>query len=276
MAEGTIGSLPRRAFLLALLLSAAGLILLHPSVVVLLGARRLGPIVLFGLPMLAAILSLLLIPHRRESHRRVSAWQDRVVLVLACIFAFACDQGFVGFGHLLGWLTFTYGEQSLVSHPLTTAAWALPACLLLGVFGWERALRGGVLAGAREQWGARGAMALSMTAGTLLSLPGILLGPSFGDPPYVAAAILTALCREAVSCVIFLSGGGILLAGLYRGFLAYFEGFVLTDLNALMFPMANYTGSEPRLYLLRGAAALAALAVVAAGAAWVKKDRAAA
>ena len=92
VAEGSIESLPRRAFLLALLLSAAGVILLHPTMVVVLGARWLGPAVLFGLPVLAAILSLLIVPRRLEAPGRRHGWQGTAVLALSCVFAFACAQ----------------------------------------------------------------------------------------------------------------------------------------------------------------------------------------
>src|SRR3989442_5576756 len=35
-------------------------------------------------------------------------------------------------GHLLGWVTFTYGDQEFSGHPARTVLWALPLCLFVG------------------------------------------------------------------------------------------------------------------------------------------------
>jgi len=265
------------AFLCAALLGAAAVALLHPATQAAIGRTRLGPVVFWGLPLLAGLLTAVLFRRRppRSDGPDVPAWRPEggalLKLLPFCAAAFALDQGFLGLGHLLGWITFTYGEQRLVSHPLLAAAWALPLCLLVGVACYERALRSGILVGAERRLGVLGAAALSLVTGVAIALPGILLGTSFPDPPYVAAALVAAACREAASCAIVLSGGGVLLAGLYRGWLFYFEGFLLNDLNALSFPMANYTSSEPRLYLVRAGMAVAAAAALALGGAWARR-----
>lgn len=265
------------AFLCAALLGAAAMALLHPATRAAIGRPRLGPVVFWGLPLLAGVLAAVLFrrrPPRGDGPSVPVGWPEGGALARLlpfCAAAFALDQGFLGLGHLLGWLTFTYGEQRLVSHPLLAATWGLPLCLLLGVACYERALRGRILAGAAPRLGVLGASALSVATGVAIALPGILLGTSFPDPPYVAAAIVAAVCREAASCAIVLAGGGVLLAGLYRGWLFYFEGFLLNDLNALFFPMANYTSSEPRLYLLRAGMAIASAAALALGGAWARR-----
>jgi hypothetical protein len=234
-------------------------------------------VVFWGLPLLAGLIAAALFrrrPSRGDGRVVPVLWPERgdlARLLPFCAAAFALDQGFLGLGHLLGWLTFTYGEQRLVSHPLLAAAWGLPLCLVLGVTCYERALRGGILALASGRLGVFGASVLSVATGVTIALPGTLLGTSFPDPPYVAAALIVAACREAASCAIVLSGGGILLAGLYRGWLFYFEGFLLNDLNALVFPMANYTSSEPRLYVLRAGMAVASAVALALGGAWARR-----
>lgn len=250
------------------ILCATSLALLHPIAREVLGAARLSPVVFWGLPLLAGLLAAAPAP---SGAGWTPARGALLRLLPFCAAAFACDQGFLGAGHLLGWVTFTYGEQQLVSHPLAAAAWGLPLCLLLGVTCYERALRGRILAATRDRWGLVAGLTLSTVTGVVLALPGILLGTPFADPPFVAAAIVTAACREVASGVIFLSGGGILLAGLYRGFLSYFEGFVLNDVNALVLPMANYTSSEPRFYVLRAGLALAGAVLLACGGAWTRR-----
>lgn len=277
----------RGAILCAAVFCTSGLALLFPVVGAAIGRPRLGHVVFWGLPLLAGLLAAVRFRNRPADPAAASPgttnlaapaasrWRPTggafVRLLPFCAAAFACDQGFLGIGHLLGWITFTFGEQRLVSHPLVAAAWGLPLCLLVGVVCYERALRGRILAGAADRFGIVAAATVSGATGLTLALPGILLGTSFPDRPYVAAAVVTAVCREAASCVIFLSGGGILLAGLYRGWLLYFEGFVLNDVNALFFPMANYTSSEPRLYLLRAGLAVAGAATLALGGAWVRR-----
>ena len=42
---------------------------------------------------------------------------------------------FLGIGHVLGLITFTYGDQGLSGHPFRAMAWGLPLSLALGVFG---------------------------------------------------------------------------------------------------------------------------------------------
>jgi hypothetical protein len=267
----------RRALLLAALLVALAAASFAPLVREVAGPAHHGTVVLWGLPAAAGILSFLIFPRlpstggwapagtaRRRARRR---------LLLLGAAALLLDQSFVAAGHLLGWLTFTFGDQHLMGRPASVAAWALPACLIAGTAGWERALRGGVLGGAATRLSAGAAAAAACLPGVALSAPAILQGPAFFDLPYVASAFAAALCREAVSGMIYLSGGGILMAGLYRGTLYYLEGFGVNDLNALFFPAVNIISSEPRVYLLRAASALLAPIAVAAGLRAARRER---
>jgi hypothetical protein len=255
----------RRAALLALLLLvlAAGLFLTGAREAA--GPGRYGTLVFWGVPAAAGVLSGAVFPRRPPVPGGRASPGAALGILPFCAAAFVFDQGFLGAGHLLGWITFTYGDQILSARPIAIAVWAIPACLLLGVLGWERPLRGGVLAGAATRVRPGAAAALACVPGVALSAPAILQGTTFFDGPYVAAALCAAICREAASGVIYLSGGGILLAGLYRGWLFYVEGFGVNDVNALFVPAANYTTSEPRLYALRALSAVLALLVVVAG-----------
>jgi hypothetical protein len=71
--------------------------------------------------------------------------------------------------------------------------------------------------------------------------------------------------REATSLALF-RGGGLLVAGAWRGTVFALEGFGLADWNSYLFPMANYVWSDPRMPWLRLAGTATALAVVLAAA----------
>jgi hypothetical protein len=179
--------------------------------------------------------------------------------------AFVLDQSFMGIAHLLGWVTFTYGDQNLAAHPLKTVLLGLPACLLLGTLGTERALRSGILDGAAKTWGMPVGAALSMAVGLSLAIPALVAAGEFSDPGFVVASLGVALAREIGFVLIYLRGGGLPLAGLGRAILMFFEGRIITDVESLFLPLAQYTTSEPRFYLLRAATSAAALLLVAWG-----------
>jgi hypothetical protein len=176
------------------------------------------------------------------------------------------DYGFLLIGHQTGWLTFTFGDMPLYGHPILTALWALPACLAAGVYGWESALRGRLLPAWRERLPASASAALSAAVGLALAVPAILGGADVRDVPFTAAAFASAACREIGYCILVLSGGGVILAGLFRGLLLYIDALVVNDWFSLYFPAANFTTSDPVLYLVRGGCALAALALIGVGA----------
>jgi hypothetical protein len=267
-------SLTPRAARLTAILILLPLCLLHPAARQAIGRARLDGVVFWGLPLAAMFFAALLFPRLPASTDRPTSWRTALRLAPFCGLALLADFSYLGVGHLLDWVTFTFGDQQLSGHPGAAVARGLPLCLLVGVIGWERALRGGVLSGWAGAIGTVPAAALSVITGMALAAPGILLGTAFYDPPYIAAAFAVAAWHELAYVIVYLSGGGILLAGLYHGLLYFLEGFVITDVNSLFFPLSNYTTSEPRFYLLRAGAALAGAVVVAAGARWGRRDAA--
>jgi len=264
-------SLTLRAARLTAVLILLPLCMLLPAAHQLIGRGRLDGVVFWGLPIVAMIMAGLLFPRLPASAGRPTSWRTALRLAPFCGLALLADFAYLGAAHLLDWVSFTFGDQQLSGHPGAAVARGLPWCLLLGVLGWERALRGGVLGGWAGTIGTLPAAVISVVTGIALAAPGILLGTAFFDAPYVAAAFAVAACHEAAFSIIVLSGGSLLLAGLYHGLLYFLEGFVITDIYALYFPLSNYTTSEPRFYLLRAGAALAGASVVAAGAWWARR-----
>jgi len=260
----------RTALVIALPLMAATLLLSLDPVRSAIGHGRLPAVVLWGLPALALLLAFAgpALP-ARDARLVASAAAPffspalRLLPWMAC--AFVLDQSFLGIAHLLGWVTFTYGDQNLAAHPLKTVLIGLPLCLLLGSLGTERALRSGILDGAAKTWGMPAGIAISMAAGVSLALPALVAGGEFSDLGFVAAALVVAIVREAGFVLIYLRGGGLPLAGLGRGLLMFFEGRIITDVESLFLPLAQYTTSEPRFYLLRAATAVTALLLIAWG-----------
>lgn len=262
----------RRSLLIALPLMAGALVLAFaPGIARGAVGRGLFPaLVLWGLPVFAALLAFLG-PRLPARDARLSASAAHPFLSPALRLlpwmagAFVLDQSFLGIGHLLGWVTFTYGDQNLAAHALRTVLVGTPVCLLLGSLGTERALRSGILDGAAKAWGMPAGAVLSAAAGLTLALPALVAGGGSGDPGFVAAGLLVALVRETGFILIYLRGGGLPLAGLGRGLLMFFEGRIITDVESLFLPLAQYTTSEPRFYILRAATAALALLLVAWG-----------
>jgi hypothetical protein len=257
----------RTALIIGLPLVAAALLLSLDPIRSAIGPGRLPSFVLWGLPAFAVLLgffgpSLPARDTRRVASAAVPFFSPAVRLVPWMAGAFVLDQSFIGIAHLLGWVSFTYGDQNLAAHPLKTVLLGVPACLLLGSLGTERALRSGVLDGAARQWGLRAGVTLSIAAGLTLTVPALVGAGEFGDPAYVAAGLTVALVREIGFVLIYLRGGGLPLAGLGRGLLMFFEGRIITDVESLFLPLAQYATSEPRFYLLRAATAVAALLLV--------------
>jgi len=104
----------KKTVALTLLLAALPLALLLPG-----SPGRLGGppmyrlLVTWGVPIAAALLALLfslrgarglLFPGAPRTMRRLLPW---------CFAAFVADFSFLGAGHLLGWVTFTYGDQGV-------------------------------------------------------------------------------------------------------------------------------------------------------------------
>lgn len=251
-----------RTALLTISLIALGVGLALPQT-----AARLGDVetyrraVLWGIPAAALLLSLLLHPRlTKPANDLPGPLARRFALLAVAVLAFGADQSFLGISEWTGWATFTFGAQG---RPMLTALWALPLCLVLGIWGWERALRGSVYTGWRRRLERPAAIAVSAAAGLALALPPILPGGEVRDPAFVAASLITALCREISFALLFSRGGGLLVAGLYRGALGFVEAFVVHDWNSLCFPAYNYVTSGAAFYAVRAASALLALGVVA-------------
>jgi hypothetical protein len=265
-----------RAVVLTLLLIAAGVLLTLPA-----AAGRFAQIddyrnlVLWGIPAAALLLSLVVFPRLTPPSGESPGGPAgrRLLLLAGCAVAFLLDQSFLAFSYLTDWATFTSGSQGEPLHQLaTTALWALPLCLVLGIWGWERALRGAVYTGWRRRLPSTAALAISISTGLVLALPPILPVGEVRDLPFAAASLTAALCREISFALLFSRGGGLLVAGLYRGLLWFVEAFVVTDWYSLYFPAWNYVAGAPLFYALRAAAALLGLAVIVTVARPARRD----
>ncbi|HEX3555067.1 MAG TPA: hypothetical protein VIA62_17730, partial [Thermoanaerobaculia bacterium] len=94
-------------------------------------------------------------------------------------------------------------------------------------------------------------------------LPLILPRGEVPDAAFVAGTLIAVLCREVSFALLFRGGGGLLVAGLYRGVLWFLEAFVVTDWFGLFSPPFNYVTSGPLFYGVRAACALLAAGVIA-------------
>ena len=267
-----------RTALLTFFLIVLGVGLSLPQAAALLGdVETYRRIVLWGIPVAALVLSMLFHPRLArdlpEGDQPPGPLPRRVALLAVVLLAFALDQSFLAVGYLTGWATFTFGAHGAQvpgdRELILTAIWALPACLILGIWGWERALRGAVYAGWRRTLARPGAMALSVLAGLALSLPPILPGGEVRDAAFLGAAVVAVLCREISLVLLFSRGGGLLVAGLYRGVLAFMEAFFIHDWYTLHFPAYNYVTSGAPFYAVRAASALLSLGVVV----WLSRTR---
>ena len=256
-----------RAAVLTLLLIAWGLFLTVPATAGLFAQiEDYRTVVLWGIPAAALVLSLVffprLAPPAGESPRGPA--RRRLLLLAGCAVALLADQSFLGFGYLTDWATFTSVAQEPGDRQLAvTALWALPLCLILGIWGWERALRGSVYTGWRRRLPAVAALSLSVLTGLALALPPVLPVGEIRDLPFVTAALTAVLCREVSLGLVFSRGGGLLVAGLYRGVLWFVEAFVINDWYSLYFPSYNYVAGSPLFYAARAASALLGLAIIA-------------
>jgi hypothetical protein len=251
-----------RAALLTVLLLALGVVSVLPVTWALIAEpetqRRL---VLWGLPLAAMLLSFLLFP-RLLRPAEVAAGRPgrRLLLLSACLVALLIDQSFLVVGYFTRWATFTFPQSG--NDLAVTALWALPACLFLGIWGWERALRGSVYTGWRRRLPAPAALAISLCTGAVLALPVVLPRGEVPDKAFVASALAAVLCRELCFSLLFRNGGGLLVAGLYRGALLFVEAFVVTDWYGLFSPSFNYVTGGPLFYVVRTACALLAAGVI--------------
>jgi hypothetical protein len=257
--------MPRAAVLtfLLILLGSLGALTALPAFGLDPEARR--QIVLWGLPAAAMLLSFALFPRLlRPAEVAPGKPGQRLLLLATCAVAFVVDQSFLAGYFIAHWATFGFSERAATGQPLgLTALWALPLCLALGIWGWERALRGAVYTGWRRRLSAPAALAIAALTGAALALPVILPGGKAPGVAFVAAALLTVLCRELSFSLLFRNGGGLLVAGLYRGVLWFVEAFVVADRHSPFAPAWDYAASGPLFYAVRGACALLAAGVIA-------------
>ncbi len=263
-----------RPLKLTLLLASLPLPFLIPGAPGLLGGQgAYRETMTWGLPVAATLLASFVFsrwpgpsgPRVVPGGRRPVPW---VLPRLApwVVAALLADFSFLGIGHALGWVTFTFGDQGFSGHPARTLLWSLPLCLLVATLGWEWTLRGTLLTAWAEGIPRPAALLLSCASGVWLAAPLIVPGLDVPDPHYVLAAFVSAACREGSFGLIFASGAGLAAAGIYRGLLLYLDAFVINDWYSVHFPAANFTSSEPAFYLIRSVSAVLAAALVALGA----------
>jgi len=265
----------KRPLPLTLLLASLPIPLLIPGAVHLLGGSGVyRSILLWGLPLAAALVAAALTYGWLRGFLFGGPPATLLRLAPWCFAALVVDYSFLGIGHLLGLITFTYGDQGLSGHPFRAMTWGLPLCLALGVFGWEWTLRRTLYVSWARHVSRSAALFISCAIGVALAAPSIVPGLQVPDAWYVAAAFLVTACREISFALIFTSGAGLPAAGLYRGLLIYVEAFLIADWYGAWFPMANFTTSEPAFYLVRGATAVLATGVVVAGLRWTARRQA--
>jgi hypothetical protein len=216
---------------------------------------------LFGLPLAASVAASLLLPRERgrEGSSARVAGTGRLHAVIAA--AILIDLAPIGIGYLLGWTTFTFGEQALEARKLLAVPLALPFTIAAATLGTEWALRARLYEAGARAGDAATAARLSIVAGTALAMPFFAPGFEAASMGVLVSWCAISILREATSLALF-RAGGLLPVGAWRGSLAAIEAFGLADWSLYHFPMANYVSSEPAFDLLRVAGPAAALALV--------------
>src|SRR5258708_7131649 len=108
-----------RTLLLTLLLTALPLPLLIPAVPRLVGGQgSYRVLALWGLPLGALVLTAALSPEWRRGHLFGGSRGALIRILPWCALALLIDFSCLGVGYGLGWITFTFGDQSLAGHPL--------------------------------------------------------------------------------------------------------------------------------------------------------------
>src|SRR2546426_4182288 len=190
----------KRPLPLTLALAALPFPLLIPGAVRFVGgAGAYRGILLWGLPPAAALIAAALTyPWRRGflfGGSPATLWR----LAPWCCAALVVDYGFLGIGHLLGWITFTYGDQGLSGHPFRAMSWGLPLCLALGIFGWEWTLRRTLYVSWAPHLSRPAALFVSCAVGVALAAPSVVPGLMVPDAWYVAEAARAPSSRAAAT-----------------------------------------------------------------------------
>jgi len=218
-------------------------------------------VITWGLALDVALLARLLLGKLPPGSWR---WRsDAAAVVPWSVGWLSLDLGTIGAGYLLGWATFTYGDQTLEAGKLWLPLWALPLAVGAGLLA-ERGLRAGLwrtlAAGGAPVW----AGLLSAAAGMTLAMPAVVPRWQIADPAYVAAAVVVAAAREAALIEVY-RRGGLLPAGGLRGILLFVDAFAVNDWYAAWFPAAQYVSSEPAFYGLRALGAALGAGLLAFG-----------
>lgn len=219
--------------------------------------------VVFALPFAAGVVASLLLPRSPQRVGRSVKVRGTSRFHLLILLAVVLDLAGIGVAYLLGWATFTFGDQTLEAWKRLAVPLALPFTIAVATLGAEWALHARLWSVGRRRGGSGEALLWTLACGVALSLPAIAPGFEARDDGFVAAALATALVREAAALVLF-RAGGLFVAGAYRGTLAAVDAFGLNDWHGFYFPLANYVSSEPAFHLLRVAGPLAALVLIAA------------
>ena len=255
--------LARARALAALLVALGALVTLAVGLVPSAGRWPARLALLFLLPLAASVAATRLLP--REPEREGASVQitgtARFLPILAA--AIALDALPFGIGRLLGWTNVAWADFS--GRRWAAVVLAIPLTIAAATLGSEWALRARLWEVVERAGRRREAALLSCGAGALLALPAIAPGFVAATAPYAAAALATALLREATALALF-RRGGLFVAGAWRGTLIAFEAFALGDARAFWSPLAHLESSQPRFYLLRVAGPLAALVVAVLGA----------
>jgi hypothetical protein len=251
-----------RARALAALLAAAGVLAtLALGLVPAAGRWPARLALLFVLPLVVSVAATLLLPREpgREGASVRIAGTARFHPILAA--AIALDTLPFGVGLLLGWTNVAWADPSHLARRWAAVALAIPLTIAAATLGSEWALRARLWEAMARAGRPREAALLSCAAGSLLALPAIAPGFVAASAPFAAAALVTALLREATALTLF-RRGGLFVAGAWRGTLVAFEAFALGDAYAFWSPLARLASNLPLFYLLRVAGPLAALVVV--------------
>jgi len=253
--------LPRARALAALLVALGALVTLALGVVPAAGLWPARLALLFLLPLAASVAATWLLP--REPGREGASVQlsgtARFLPILAA--AIALDSLPFGIGRLLGWTNVAWADPSHLERRWGAFALAIPLTIAAATLGSEWALRARLWEVVERAGRPRQAALLSCGAGAVLALPAVVPGFVAASAPYAAAALATALLREATALALF-RRGGLFVAGAWRGTLVAVEAFALGDANAFWSPLARQVAISPLFYLLRVAGPLVALVVV--------------
>lgn len=217
---------------------------------------------LWILPLIV-LATALVIGRRQPGRRRSNKWQALAALPFFAL-AFAVERSFIPIGAALGWLTFTFGDQQLAQAPLRTMAWALPACLLSGIFAWEFVLRRRVCASWSAASSGRTAFVATVVVGLSLQLPWFIDPSSLAPPRFLISSLIAALMIECCLSFVFLVTQSIWTSGIWRGLLLYLTGFVIEDWFGQAFPLSNFVEADPRIYVLRPGVATVSAVICAA------------